>query len=176
MNRLNKCYLIILLIIFFGCNSKKESTELSEIEKSEIKKIIQNEIDEGIEATRIKDIELYMSQMPSDLVIYDESGEIISKDKQREYALRDWAIIDTTLQIMMKIDSIQFVKKDSVIVYTYQEWERIMFQRDGVTTDTVLTNQKHKETWKKTSGGWFSYEVKELGGKVFINGEEYNPE
>lgn len=167
---------IVLIVIAIGCTSNKESKDLSDAEKSEIKKIILNEINEGVEATRTKNIERYMSQMPEDLIIYDEGGKIISREKQKEYALRDWAIIDTTLQIMMQIDSIQYLQKDSILVYTYQEWERMMFQRDGITRDTILTNQRHKETWKKTAEGWFGYEVKELGGKVFINGKEYKPE
>ena len=115
--------IIYLTLTIVSCNSKKTSKALSEIEKSGIKQTIQNEIDEGIEATRTKNIELYMSQMPNDLIIYDESGEVISREKQKEYALRDWSIIDTTLQIMMRIDSIQYLKKDCIVVYTYQEWE-----------------------------------------------------
>jgi hypothetical protein len=48
-----------------------------------------------------------------------------------------------------------------------------MFQKDGKTKDTILTTQKHIETWKKTAKGWLNYDVKELGSKVFINGQEY---
>lgn len=29
---------------------------------------------------------------------------------------------------------------------------------------------------KNPSKGWFGYEVKELGGDIFINGKAYNPE
>ncbi|MBG6129013.1 ketosteroid isomerase-like protein [Aquimarina sp. EL_43] len=166
----------LFLIISMSCDSNKKSTILTESEKATIRKIIQRNIDKGIEATRTKDIEAYMSQLPEDLVIYDESGEIISRDKQKEYALRDWAIIDTTLSIKMEIDSIQFLKKDSILVFTSQRWKRMMFQRDGITTDTVLTTQKHKETWRRTKKDWFGYEIEELGGEIFINGKKYKPE
>jgi hypothetical protein len=148
---------------------------LSHDDKSKIKSEIQAELNEGIEATRTKNIELYMSQIPKDFAIYDESGEVISREKQREYALRDWGIIDTTLSISMTIDSIQYIKPDSVHVYTFQKWERMMYRRDGIAKDTVLTNQRHREIWKKTNSGWYGYEVKELGGKVYINGKEYDP-
>lgn len=166
----------LLLIVSTGCDSNKKSTELTESEKATIGKLVKKNIDEGIEATRVKDIETYMSRLPQDLVIYDESGEIILRDKQKEYALRDWAIIDTTLSIKMDIDSIQFLKKDSVIVFTSQRWKRMMFQRDGITTDTVLTTQKHKETWRNNEEGWFGYDIEELGGEIFINGKKYIPE
>jgi len=176
---MKKIYLLgfaCLLFLTLGCKSKNEIKEPTEAEKSKIRKTIQQEIYEGVEATRTKNIEWYMSQLPNDLVIYDETGEVISREKQKEYVLRDWAIIDTTLQITMRIDSIHFLKKDSVIVYTYQEWERMMFQRDGITSDTVFTNQRHQETWKKNKKGWFGYEIKELGGNIFINGKEYKSE
>jgi hypothetical protein len=76
----------------------------------------------------------------------------------------------------MEIDSIQYPSKDSVLVYTSQHWERMMYQRDGITTDTVLTTQRHQEIWKKTPKGWFGYNIIELGGEVFVNGNKYTPE
>lgn len=50
----------------------------------------------------------------------------------------------------------------------------MMFQRDGITKDTVLTTQKHEETWKRNEKGWFGNEVKELGGEIFINGKPFH--
>lgn len=114
--------IVFISIMAYSCNQDKSSHEIPESEKAEIKNIIQQEINEGIEATKTKNIDLYMSQMPDDLVILDDHGEIISKQKQRVYALRDWSIIDTTLRIYATIDSIQYLKRDSVIVFTYQEW------------------------------------------------------
>ena len=169
-------HLLILLNLLISCNSNKSISELSLTQKAEIKEQIKKEIEEGIKATRTKNIELYMSQLPNDLILIDENGKLISKEQQRENTLRDWAIIDTTLNIEMKIDSIRFLKKDSVIVFTSQSWERMMFQRDGIKTDTVLTTQKHRETWKRNDIGWFGYYIEELGGTILINGKEYNPE
>lgn len=168
--------LLPLLILLVCCNQNKHSSELSIAERIAIEKEIKNEIEEGIEATRTKNIDAYMSQLPNDLILKDENGNIISKQQQRENALRDWAIIDTTLSIEMKIDSIRFLKRDSIIVFTSQSWKRMMFQRDGIKTDTILTTQKHRETWQKNDIGWFGYYVEELGGKIFINGVEYKPE
>ncbi len=168
--------LTLLSITFTSCKSGSYERGLSDLEKAEIIDEIEEEFIEGVEATRNKDIDLYMSQLPEDLIIYDESGEIITRNQQREYALRDWAIIDTTLFLETSIDSIDFISTDSIHVWTFQQWERMMFRRDGITTDTVLTTQKHKEVWKKNPIGWFGYEIFELGGDIFINGEKYIPE
>ena len=170
---MQKYILILILITTTCCDPKKSSPIFSDKEKASIKITILNEIEEGIKATRTKDIDQYMNQIPDDLVLKDENGGLISKIELRKYALRDWAIIDTTLNIEMNIDSIQYLKKDSVIVYTFQIWERKMFQKDGIATDTVLTTQKHRETWKKNIEGWFAYYVEELGGEIFLNGVKY---
>jgi hypothetical protein len=167
--------LILLLFLLSSCAKNSNESELTELEKSEIRQLIEKNIYEGLEATRNKDIETYISRLPEDLLIYDESGEVITREKQREYALQAWAIIDTTLYIEMVIDSMKYLTRDSVIVFTSQKWKRMMFQRDGITLDTILTTQIHKETWKNKKKGWFSYDIVELGGKVFINGESYLP-
>jgi len=164
------CFGILAIFLFIRCSNNK----FTEAEKTEIFKLIKLSIDEGVRATQNKDINLYMKNIPKDLLIYDETGTTITRKQQREYALRDWSIIDKTLSIEVKIDSIDFVSKDSIHVYTSQRWERIMFQRDGVATDTVLTTQKHKEIWKPTSRAWLGYTVEELGGQIFVNGETYN--
>lgn len=166
--------LLFSLISIYSCKPKDDG-KVSEAEKLAIHKSIQHEIDTLILAVNTKNIALYMKKMPVDFVIYDNNGEIISREQQRENALRDWSIIDTTLNNKMIIDSIDFLSNDSIYVYTNQRWERIMFRRDGVTTDTVLTTQKHKELWKKKNQQWIGYDVKELGGKIYLNGKEYIP-
>ncbi|WP_152558189.1 hypothetical protein [Altibacter lentus] len=146
---------------------------MSEEEQQLIREQIKIDLEKGIEATQRKDIDVYMERLPADLVIYDESGEVISREKQREYVLRDWSIIDTTLAIRMHIDSIDYLASDSVLVYTSQFWKRMMFRRDGVSLDTIITTQKHKETWKKNAQGWCGYTIEELGGTILINGIPY---
>jgi hypothetical protein len=155
-----------IITITRGCGSRVKENE------SQIREEIQNQLDKCVKAIETKDIELYMDLIPEDFIIYDESGEIISREKQKEYTIRDWSIIDRTLSNKYTADSIK-INGDSAIVYTSQRWERLMFQRDGKTTDTVVTTQKHIETWKKTNKGWLNYDVKELGGQVFVNGKEY---
>ncbi|MFD1314276.1 hypothetical protein [Namhaeicola litoreus] len=163
------------ILLLIGCNSNGKSEKLSQQEKKSIQNSIQKEIDIMIQAVSNKDIDTYMKGMPEDFIIYDENGEIITRLKQKEYALRDWAIIEKTLNNEMKIDSIGFMAPDSVYVYTSQRWERIMFQRDGITKDTVITSQLHKELWKNRKNRWIGYDVEELGGEIFINGKKYDP-
>ena len=140
---------------------------------SQVKGEIQASLDQCVLAVRTKNIDLYMEGIPDDFKIKDQNGALITKEMQREYALRDWAIIDTTLENEYIIDSLE-VFKDSALVFTSQKWKRMMFRRDGITKDTVLTTQRHRETWKKSAGNWRNYRVEELGGEVFINGERYD--
>jgi hypothetical protein len=155
-----------VLVLLISCSSNLEPNE------DQIKNEIQRQLDLCVKSIKNKDIDLYMSLIPEDFVLYDENGEIISRDEQREYTLRDWSIIDRTLENQYRADSLD-LKGDSALVYTSQRWERLMYQRDGKTKDTILTTQKHIETWKKTKLGWMNYDVKELGGQVFVNGTEY---
>ena len=165
----------LILIFFVQCNSPKKEADYTSEEKESVKNSIQNQIDVLVKAVKEKDIETYMKTMPEDFLIYDERGEIITKKQQREYALRDWSIIKATIYNQMVVDSIDYLTKDSLFVYTSQRWERIMFQRDGITVDTVLTTQLHKELWKNKNNIWIGYDVEELGGDIFINGEKYDP-
>ena len=54
-----------------------------------VRTLIDADLQRGVDATRNKDIEAYMSLLPPDLLIHDESGEKISRDQQRANALRD---------------------------------------------------------------------------------------
>lgn len=162
-----------VILFCFACERTKD--RFTNEEKAAIREEIQNKLDLGVQATREKDIDLYMELLPKDLVIYDESGEVITREMQRNYALRDWAIIDTTLSISATLDSIHYLSRDSLQVFTSQRWERMMFRQDHVTLDTVLTTQRHLETWKKSSAGWLGYSIEELGGEIYINGELYSP-
>lgn len=156
----------ISVIFFFSCAAKKNQTDTA------IKTEIQKQLDKCVLAVTTKNIDLYMDLIPEDFIIKDQSGEVISREKQKEYTLRDWSIIDTTLNNKFLVDSIK-AYGDSVIAYTSQKWERLMFRQDGKTKDTILTTQKHIETWKKTAKGWLNYGVTELGGEIFINGNLY---
>ena len=161
---------VVSLLLLAGCARHSDES----IPRAESEAAIEAAIARGVEATRAQDIEAYMALIPEDAILRVDTGEIVTRDQLRANALRDWSIIPRTLSIGVAIDSID-LNGDSATVYTSQRWERLMFQRDGKTTDTVLTTQRHKERWRKTPRGWFAYEVEELGGEVFMNGKRYKP-
>jgi hypothetical protein len=146
-----------------GCSSNK---------KEDVREEIQAALDQCVLAVNTKNIALYMEGIPEAFQIKDENGNLITKEMQRRLILRDWAIIDTTLSNSYVIDSLE-VRGDSAVVITSQAWKRIMFRKDGRTTDTVITTQTHREIWRRINRAWRTYEIKELGGKVFLNGKEY---
>lgn len=137
---------------------------------------IEAEIQKGINATKDEDIDAFMDGVPDDFKIVEDDGSITDKAKLRALTLQKWAIIDKTLSLEIKIDSFEFGSTcDEAIVRTSQRWERVMRRRDGVGTDVVLTTQKHIESWRAVSGCWYNYDIKELGGKIFVNGKPYTP-
>ncbi len=145
------------------------------LDRNSIRTQIEASIQASVVATRDKDIDTYMALLPRGAEMLDESGGILSREQQRANTLRDWSIIHRTLSVGVVIDSLS-ATADSAIVFTSQRWAQLMFRRDGVTLDTVLTTQKHRELWRPTSDGWRSYRVEELGGSVWINGALYTPD
>ena len=135
---------------------------------------IQKELDESAEATRAKDIDRYMQQIPSDVTVQGtEPGKTTSRAQLRQEVLRQWSIIKDTVLIFNRIDRID-VQGDTATVWTAQRWERNMYERDGKTLDYVVTTQKHREAWRKVDGSWKGYAIQELGGEIFINGKPYH--
>lgn len=141
-----------------------------------IRAAIDFEIRKGVEATIEEDIDAYMDGVPDDYRIVEDDGSVTDKAALREHALRSWAVIDRTIDLKISIDSIAVGPPcDEAVVMTSQRWERIMRRRDDSGADTVLTTQKHEERWRLKGGRWFNYEIIELGGEIFINGEPYAP-
>lgn len=141
---------------------------------ADVRRQIEASLQRTVGATLRKDVDAYMAELPADLEIHDESGEIVTREAQRANVLRDWSVIPRTLALTHVIDRLQ-VHGDTAIVLTSQRWERLMLRPDGSGADTVLTTQKHRETWRRTPNGWFGYDIEELGGDIFINGKPYNP-
>jgi len=136
---------------------------------------IQAAIDRSVDATRRQDIHAFMSGFAPQFELSTGGGERASLAQLRANALRDWAIIPATRDIWTRINSMGPVAQDSAIVYTSQRWDRLMLERDGVTSDTVVTTQEHRELWKHTAGGWKSARVTELGGTILVNGTPFTP-
>ena len=124
------------------------------------------------QATKTKDIDAYMASVPEDIAPRDQSGKIMTRNQIRAGVLREWSTITKTISINEVIDSIN-VNDNSAIVYTSQQWERLMLEQNSKTVDTVLTTLRRRELWRNTSNGWFRYTAENLSGKVFVNGYPY---
>lgn len=127
-------------------------------------------------ATIAEDIEAYMAFVPEASVIDDTSGETIDRDQLRADILRDWAVIPETLSLEQGVESVTMNGCESAELFVNQRWERTMLRPNGAAgTDRILTTQRHRETWRHTPDGWRGFEVEELGGDIFVNGERYEP-
>ncbi|TXH75636.1 MAG: hypothetical protein E6Q88_03345 [Lysobacteraceae bacterium] len=157
-----------LLFLVTACGGDR----ISEVES--VRREIQAALDRSTQATFNEDIEAYMAELPPDFTIKDESGEEITREKQKENILRDWSVILRTLHLVQTVDSVR-INNGVAIVETSQRWEREMLRPDKSGTDIVLTTQRHRETWKQHNGKWYGYDIVELGGEIFINGQPYKP-
>lgn len=160
-----------LLVVVLGCGPQPAARGA---DLAQARQEIEGAIQLSIAATRAKDIDAYMRTFAPGLAILDERGDTISVAEQRANTLRDWSIIVETTDITMVIDSLA-VAGDSATVFTAQRWARLMLQRDGITRDTVVTTQDHREAWVHTRAGWKQARVEELGGTITINGRPYTP-
>ncbi len=137
---------------------------------------IDAEIQKGVKATIDEDIDAYMDGVPDDYRIVEEDGSITDKETLRANALRNWAVIDETRELVITIDAMEVAPPcTEAKVMTSQRWERLMRRRDDSGSDVVLTTQKHEERWRLQAGRWFNAEIVELGGEIFVNGEPYEP-
>lgn len=165
-----------LIPVAFFVSACAATGEMKSCDKDDIRAAIDEEIQKGVRATIAEDIEAFMDGVPDDYRIVEDDGSITDKAALREHALRSWAIIDKTIDLKITINSVDLGPGcDDVLVRTSQRWERLMRRRDDSGADTVLTTQEHEERWRLRNGRWYNYEIKELGGQIFINGEPYNP-
>lgn len=135
------------------------------------------QIDAGIEATRNKDIDAYMAQIPDDITMYDADGNPMTLLRIREQVLASWANIERTRNIDAVVDSL-FVSGDSAAVYTTQTWDRLVIRPDttlpsGQAVDTIITMSQKREMWRRTPSGWKAFHVVDLGGTTNINGSMF---
>jgi len=138
-----------------------------------VRPAIEAEIARSLEATRLQDIEAFMDGFAPDFAIAASDGDQGTRADLRSHTLRDWAIIPATHSLWMRIDSLPVMGGDTAVVYTMQRWDRLMLERDGLTRDTVVTTQAHRELWRRTAAGWRRARVQELGGTVQVNGQPY---
>ena len=130
---------------------------------------IADQIGAAIDATRTRNIEAYMAQIPEDIVLHDPDGNPMSRDQVREQVLAAWERIQETRYIGADVDTI-VVSGDSAVVHTTQTWDRLVLRPDTALVDTVLSMTRQRELWRRTPDGWRAYDVRNLGGTTRVNG------
>ena len=157
----------VLMTGMVACHRSVETQNAEDVQR-----LIQSQINLGVEATRTKDIDRYMSVVPEDWVLHDEEGHTVTRDDLRRGALEQWAIVERTTSILVYVDRL-VLRRNEATVWTSQRWERLMHERTGPALDDVLTTQRHEEQWRLVKGKWWCYGVKELGEEIYVNGKPY---
>jgi hypothetical protein len=132
------------------------------------------QINAGIEATRNKNADGYIDQIPDGVVMRDARGDTLSRDSLRAQILRSWASIRETRALDAVVDTI-ILRGDSATVITTMRWDRLVFQPNGKGVDTVLSVSKQSERWHKTPKGWRAFNVTPMANTVTVNGHPVIP-
>lgn len=175
MHSMRKILALALALAAAGCASPGQRPDWCSVEA--VRRDAEAVLAAYARATIAEDIDAYMALTPETLAIDDTSGATIDRDALRANVLRDWAVIVETLALEQSIESIALNGCDSAELIVDQRWERTMLRPNGAAgTDRILTTQRHRETWRHTAQGWRGFEIEELGGDIFVNGERYTPQ
>lgn len=140
---------------------------------NKIRAEISAQIDKMAAATRAKNIDSYMECVPPDFLLKQDDGSTIGRDGLRAHVLEMWSVIPETKSLTVQIDRIEPAGPGEATAWTSQRWDRTMMSRDGKSRHDVLSTEKHRERWKVLKGQWFSYDVQELSGNIWIDGKPY---
>jgi hypothetical protein len=128
------------------------------------------QIRSGIEATRNKNVDQYLDQIPDEVQMRDAAGNVLTREALREQVTQAWTLIERTRVLDVVIDTI-IPYGDSASVVTVQHWDRLVRRPGASTADTVISIKRQRELWKRTPKGWRAFQVTPLGGTTTINGE-----
>lgn len=170
---MQQCNFVVALIALSVVASCRASDDRPASARDPVRDSIAVAIERSLDATRRKDIDVFMAGFAPDFALQATDGNQGTLADLRAHTLRDWGIIPATRDLWMRIDSVGMSSPDSAVVYTSQRWDRLMLQRDGIARDTVVTTQKHRELWRHTTSGWKQARITELGGTVMVNGKPY---
>lgn len=133
---------------------------------------IEDEIDHGIDATKDKNIDVYMETVPADYRIVESDGSITDREMLRAKQLQAWAIIPRTNALEIDVERVVVgCDGECATVWTDQRWDRQMIGRDGESEHNVVTTQKHEERWQLRDSRWIQTDIKELGGVILVDGK-----
>lgn len=140
-----------------------------------VREAIGDEIQHGISATKARNIDQYMEQVPDDYRQVAPDGTVVDKAGLRAMQLQAWAIIPRTNRLETTITGFELGCDGAcATVMTDQVWDRQMLGRDGKSEHTVVTTQRHRELWELAGSRWVNRELVELGGTVTVDGQPYD--
>jgi hypothetical protein len=135
---------------------------------------IRDEIGHGISATKAKNMDQYMEQVPDDYRIVEDVGTISDKALLRAKQEQAWAIITRTNALTIDVTKVTLGwGGECATVWTDQRWDRQMLGKDGTSEHVVVTTQQHIEQWKLAGSRWVNSKIVELGGAVTVDGERW---
>ena len=80
-------------------------------------------------------------------------GRALTRVEMADVLRREWATIERTIELTVRIDSLQLVRADSAVVFTSQRWQRVLRGEDG-TRHVVLTSASMEQPWARRAEGW----------------------
>ena len=128
------------------------------------------ELNAGIEATRMKNVDGYLDQIPDEVLVRGPDGRPLSRDSIRAQVTRAWASIERTRDVSVTLDLFVF-HGDSATVYTTQHWDRLVFGAERGHLDTVVSDTKQREIWRRTAKGWRSFSATPINRSTTVNGK-----
>jgi hypothetical protein len=156
---------LLAVLTATGCSYQDTVRLNPEIDRA----AITDRIAAGIDATRDKDIDAYMAQIPVGINLHDPDGNPVSRDQIREQVLAAWEYIQETRYLDVVVDTI-VIAGDSAVVHTTQTWDRLVTRPDTAVVDTVMSMTRQREKWRRTPDGWRAFEIVTMGGTTRVNG------
>ena len=123
----------------------------------------------GAAATKTKNIDAYMAQIPVDAGMLGANDSVITRDEVRAQVLKAWESIRETRALDVQVTSV-LLHGDSATVFLTQKWDRLVVRPDGKTIDTIVSESSRREKWMKKGGIWRSYDGVTLQNRTTVNG------
>jgi len=112
---------------------------------------IQARIAERVEATIRKDADALLRD--AEPVWSAADGRPIARSEMADILRREWATVERTIELTVRVDSLRLVHADSADVFTSQHWQRILRGEHGARHQ-VRTSAWMEQRWARRAGEW----------------------
>lgn len=115
-----------------------------------------------------------MEGVPCDLRLLEGDGSITDWAALKASQLEAWGIITQTDVLGIDVTVLELGCGGArATARTDERWDRQMLDKDGVTESSIVTTQKHVESWEALNRSWVQVGIEELGGTTVVNGKPY---